>query len=242
MSAGIQTIDLNNPRSYDLEDITRFKAKDGQKYRISFANFAATDDVTVDMSRAPAFKKAERHYIPNNGYIVSDGTEEFDRLAEDHGSKGKKMVFGTVIIVWPTNAKGKIDPSRLNDEWKAHTFTMGKDKFSQILEIHQEWNLADVDLVITCEGQQFQRLSFMNTKDNLLKNLMQKDTPEAQDLRRRLVSSIKKASVQVSSDLGRTMTLGDLKEKLGIGGGSSNLGASNDSDDLLDDLIGDNLV
>lgn len=239
MSNGIQTIDLNNPRSYDLEDITRFKAKEGQKYRISFAHYNVVDPTSIDMGPAPKFQKAERHYIPNNGYIVSDGTEEFDLLAEDHGSKGKKMVFGTVIVVWPTNAKGKVDPSRLNDDWKVHTFTMGKDKFSQILEIHQEWNLSDVDLVVTCEGGQFQRLTFMNTKDNLLKNLMQKD--EATELRGRLVSSIKKAGPQVSSDLGRTFTLADLKEKLGVSTGSANLGASSDSDDLLNDLLGDSI-
>jgi len=235
MSESYETFSLDDIDASILQESSRFKAKDGESYRVSFAWFPLDEDGFLKGGVTPKFIKASRHYVEGNGYIISQGAE-WDQLASTYGSKGKKLAFGSVIIVWPTDRDGAVEKSKLATGWKVQTVILDKNKFSTLLKIHNEWNLSEVDINISCPtgGGQYQKLNFMNCKENLLAKIMSSDNAE---LKAKISKAVADAGANVRNDLGRDVTIPQLKSMFGLA--SSEFKTSSLSNDDVNDLLSD---
>lgn len=237
--SGYQTFSLDEANSLDLSEIKRFKAEDDKKYRISFANYELGENGLFNMDRAPKFDRVERSWVDNAGYVISDGTPEFDNYVQSLGAKPKKPAYGTIIIVWPLDGKGQLDVNNLNDGWRVHTFVIDQGKFSQILAIHNEWKINEYDLNITCPkgGAQFQKLTFMNTRECALRTVMESGKHES--LCKRIIKSVERARQTLTKDLGNSYTLDTLRQRLGGAPAASAASSVNSSfEDDLNSLLG----
>ena len=92
---------------------------------------------------------------------------------------------------------------------------------------------------MTCEDKTYQKMSFAPEKDNLLQKLLSSDKEEFQAIGKRILSEARKVGENIHRDLARTMTVDEVKEKLGMDvaspTGSSH--AAKDVDDLLNDVL-----
>lgn len=233
---GFETFGMDDDSAASIGDATRYKGKAGETDRVSFAYFPLDDDGAPDLAKAPLWVKANRHYVQGVGYFVSGG-KEWDDLAAAHGSKGPKTNLATVVVIWPTSSDGSVDKERLKKDWKVRTLVVSKDKFSALVKIHQEWGLGSSDVSITCTDAQYQKMTYTPCKQHFLKDILA--NPKAVKLKARLMAAITDAiEVNMKNDLGKPLTLDQLRERLGVGGGSPVAPASAENiDDMMMDLL-----
>ena len=87
----------------------RFKAKEGETYRVSFVWWPGLEEGKPDLNaQTPRFLGAKRLYIAGVGYFISK-SPEYERLA----GSAAKMYVGTVICKWPTDNRGNLDKVKM---------------------------------------------------------------------------------------------------------------------------------
>lgn len=215
----------------------RFKAEGGRKYRISFVWWKGLEDGDPNLGAdGPEFVGAPRNFIPNVGYVINRGPE-FTKLA---GGEAPRMAIGTIIVVWPMDAKGNLDKQGIaNGDYEVVPWIFGQDKYRALEPIHKEWHFGEHDVTISCTETQYQKMTFSVCKDSLLSKFKEKGGK----LWTNLVEQAQTIAANIQNDIGRELSLSELREKVsGDGGGSSGPStsvATEDLDNLVDNLLDD---
>jgi hypothetical protein len=221
-------------------DKKRFKMETGQTARISIAWWPTTvvDGVTVlDMTKAPKFIAAQRHFMKGVGYFINEGPE-FTKIA----GEPPKLRIATIILVWPTNNKGVLDKEAIkNGSFDVVPWVLDSSKYETIKPIHEEWHLGEVDLTVKCQDAGFQKLTFSPCKNSLLRDFMSRGA-SAKAIVDKIVSQVQNLSANLGNEIGRKMTLDQIREKIQGGGGASMgvIGESESTDEidgLVDDIL-----
>lgn len=214
----------------------RFKAKEGETYRVSFVWWPGIEDGKPDLNAAsPKFIGCKRLYLANVGYFVDKGPE-FVKLA---GGAQSKMYVGTVICKWPTDSKGGLDKARFaSGDFEVMSWVMSADKYRSIETRHKEFPLGQHDLTLACTDTQYQKLDISPCRESLFRKLYEKDPERAKSI----IEAAAEAAKELPRDLAQDLSLEQLRAKLGLGGGSpagSPMASSNsaDFDGMLDDLL-----
>lgn len=220
----------------------KFKAEGGKSYRASFAWWPIENGKLNLDAPTPEFVGGNRHYLEGVGYFLNKGPE-FTKLA---GSPPKTSI-GTILIIWPTDAKGELDKNRLaNGEFEVMPWIFGGDKYRQLSNIHSEFSLGQHDVKITCTDTQFQKMTFTPCKESILRKLS--ENPKASEHVNQIIAMVSELSGNLQNDIARDLTLDQIREKLsgGSGGGSfkkSDGGGgggtvdSKEVDSMLDNLL-----
>jgi len=215
----------------------RFKGEGGRRYRVSFAWWKGLDkgDMKLD-SDTPEFLGAPRNYIPNVGYIVNRGPE-YTKLA---GGEAPRMAIGTILIVWPMDQKGNLDKTALgNGDFEVVPWIFGQDKYRLLDPIHKDFHFGEHDLTISCTDTQYQKMAFTPCKDSLLAKIKEKGG----SMWASILEKVQAVAATIQGDIGREMTLDQIREKMagggtmGGGGGPSTSVATEDIDNLVDNLL-----
>lgn len=195
----------------------RFKAKEGESYRVSFLWWPAKDGRLNLDAASPRFVGANRLYIENVGYVVNHGPE-FEQLA---GAPVKPTV-ATVIAVWPTDRKGTLDKARYaagDVDVKAWVFA--RSTYEQLKRRNDEFPLGCHDMSITCTDAQFQKMDLSPCRESLfrvvLENDKRKHVAEAIHAKvSRILGLTPKGQAQGLMDaIARNMSLDQIRAKLG---------------------------
>ena len=219
----------------------RFKAETGRTYRVSFAWFTDYDGdgLPVEDSK-PKFTGCERtRYKEGVGFVLLTDSNRAAML--DLLKVEPQQRLGTVIVVWPCDKDGELDVAsfKAGKGYKVQPWDMPPTKYSDIGRINKRFDLSSHDLAMTCEDKTYQKMSFAPEKDNLLQKLLSSDKEEFQAIGKRILSEARKVGENIHRDLARTMTVDEVKEKLGMDvaspTGSSH--AAKDVDDLLNDVL-----
>jgi len=223
----------------------RAKFEEGKTYRVSFVWWEGLDADKPEMGDAdnpvaPKFVGAPIHYIQGVGYVVNKGPE-YTKLA---GSPPKTRV-ATAVIMWPTDKMGDVDKSRLmGGEAEVMPWVFSADKYKSLQQIHKEFNFGMHDITITCTEAKFQKLTFSPCKENLLRKLMESD--KAKELVTKMIDAAKQVVSSIQGEVGREMTIEQVKDKLAGGTGATAGGGgatapstatTGEIDDLVDDLL-----
>jgi len=218
----------------------RAKFEQGNTARISFIWWDGLDVGKPDFSApAPKFIGAPIHYIPTVGYVVNKGPE-YTKIA---GSPPKTRI-ATLIIVWPTDKHGEVNKTRLMEgEAEVLPWVISGDKYKSLQQIHKEFPFGEHDITAKCDDTQFQKLTFSPCKESLLRKLMESD--KAGPLVAKMIEAAQALSATIQDEVGREMTIEQVKDKLaggtgvsaGVSGGSSPAVAEGDIDNLVDDLL-----
>ena len=133
--------------------IKRFKAKEGEKYRISFVWWPGMDEGKPNMDApTPKFIGCKRLYKAGVGYFIDNGPE-FVKLADGPS----KMQVATLICLWPTDANGNLDKTGFTEgRFQVMPWIISVDKYKNIEQNHKEFPLGQHDLTVNCTDTQFQ--------------------------------------------------------------------------------------
>lgn len=227
---------------------SRFKLDTDQSARISLAWWATKEvnGITVlDLDSQPKFVGGARHFIKGVGFILNQGPE-YTKLA---GEPPKKRV-GTIVVQWPLTARGELDKEAIKagDFW-VKSWVFDDQKYDTIRPLHDEWGLGSYDLKVKCQDSQYQKMTFSIAKESLLRGIMGKG-PDAKGLIDRIVTEVQNLSANLGDEIGRSMTIDEIRQKM-AGGGTPMAGGggrpstpaagestSEDVDSLVDDLLG----
>jgi hypothetical protein len=217
----------------------RFKGEGGRRYRVSVAWWQGVEDGDLDLTAdGPEFTGAQRNYIPGVGYIINKGPE-YTKLAGDT----PRMAIGTILVVWPTNAKGVLDKSAIaKGEFEVQPWIFGQDKYKDLEPIHREFHFGAHDVTINCTETQYQRMSFSPCKDSLLAKLKEKGGK----LWTSIVEQVQAVAATIQDEIGRDLDLDTIRAKMNGDGGGGNSGgqatqavATEDLDSLVENLLDD---
>ena len=182
------------------------------------------DDVDMlDLSEA-RFKTVTASFKQGIGYVEwpKKLTAEEEKVWKKLGDK-RSYVF-TVLMQYPTDREGEIDKDRLSKSWRVLPWRFSSDKYEVLRKINkglQESNamVSSIDLNFACTDATYQKITITQAGPCIyLKN----------DKFRRVV--LEKA-VSLYEKLGlRQLTTDELREKLGVSGGSSGGGGGGGSD------------
>jgi hypothetical protein len=216
----------------------RFKAKEGETYRVSFVWWPGLEDGKPNLDAStPRFIGCKRLYIAGVGYIMDRGPE-FVRLA---GGAASKMYVGTVICKWPTDSKGNLDKGRFaSGEFEINSWVMSTDKYRSVETRHKEFPLGAHDVTLTCTDTQYQKIDISPCRESLFRKILEKDAARAKSIIDEAIGVAK----ELPRDLAQDLTLDQIREKLGKGGGASPVTSggvvssnSADFDGMLDDIL-----
>jgi hypothetical protein len=218
----------------------RFKAKEGEKYRVSFVSWPGSPEGKPNMDAStPKFIGCKRLYMENVGYFIDKGPE-FAKIAGGPG----KMYVATLICVWPTDSKGNLDKGRFqNGDFEVMPWVISIDKYRNIEQNHKEFPLGMHDLTISCTDTQYQKMTLSPCRENLFRKLYEKDPTGG--IAARVVEATQSALMTLPGELAHDMTIEQIRAKLsGKGGGgsapSSGTGTAVNSKELesmLDDIL-----
>ena len=217
-----------------LRKSNNFKAQGGNSYHLSLAWWPGFEDGNLDFgANSPHFMAKNRVYIKGVGYVVARGSE-FNEIA----GNSPRTAIATIVVKWPTDKKGVLNKTALKaGDYEVLIWVMGRDKYSQLADIHAESSVGEGDLKVSCTDTNFQKMTFIPKKNNLLKTLVDANNPIAKDI----LDQVKSLSDEVSNSIGRNLTLDSVREKLGMevegvttGGVTADIG---DIDDVIDDAL-----
>lgn len=233
----------------------RFKAKDGETYRMSFVWWDGIDKGAPvldaanpdDAPPSPKFIGCKRLYLPGVGYFIDHGPE-YAALAGGPG----KMYAATMIVCWPLDSKGGVDRARFAaGDFKLHSWVISEEKYRAIGTTHREFPLGLHDLTATCPegGAQFQKLTFSPCRESLFRKLVEAKKADA------VLAAVRALALEMRDELAQDLTLEQIREKLGraqggspglpsMGGGAGGVSSksapamtASDFDNLLGDIV-----
>lgn len=218
----------------------RFKAKQGETYRISFVWWEMVNGQPNLDANSPKFVGAKRFFIPNVGYILDRGPE-FAKLA----GQPSKPTVATVVAIWPTDRKGALDKTRFaQGDVDVKPWVFSQERYDQLKRRHAEFPLGQFDMTAACTDTQYQKMDLSPCRDSLFRRVLENDRlrPIA-DVILAKTAAIVGANSQgeplgLRGIVARDMSIDKVREKLG---GAPAAVASpeltSQVDNLIDDLL-----
>jgi len=224
----------------------RFKAKQDEKYRISFVYWPGMEEGKPDLdAKTPKFLGVKRLYLQGVGYFIDHGPE-WVKLA----GQQSKMQVATLIALWPTDSKGMLDKSGFaENKFQVMPWIFSTDKYRNIEQNHGEFPLGQHDLTLHCTDAQYQKITISPCRENLFRKLYEKDPARAN----LIIEATKAAIPQLAGELAQDLTLDQIREKMssgngggrpggGPGGGGGGAGGAAKSDKEFDSMLDDILT
>lgn len=227
----------------------RIKFESGRTYRLSFVIFPATADKKPDFTKPPRWWQAERYWNSHiKQYVVYDDSHRRFLTGTDKA----RHSAATVVILWPTDSKGKLDPGRIEMDSKVGYVLLDKDKYANIKALQDEYPLGDNDVMVTCTDTNFQKITVRNTKGNMFEQMAAKAAADPNGAAARIVGGmldrIKRLAVKLNgSEIAHKLTAAEVDNKIrgaaaggrgGAAGAAAAASASVPSAEEIDNLIG----
>lgn len=233
----------------------RFKLDKGASARIGFVWWPGLDQGNPNLAApTPSFVGGPRHYMKGVGYFINKGPE-YTKIA----GEPPKTRIATIIVVWPTKSNGKLDTDAIQAAAKKAAGEAGFEdatdievmgwvfddqKYDALRPIHGEWHLGGHDITVNCTDAQYQKMTFSPCKESVFKSLLDKQKDSA--LVKKIIADAQAIASNIKDDIGREMTIEQIREKLagGSGGSSSSavtggspVGGNEEIDGALENLL-----
>jgi len=216
----------------------RLKMDKGEIARISFLWWPGLDEGEPNLDApTPGFVAGDRAFMKGVGYFINKGPE-YTKIA---GEPPKKRI-NTIIVKWPTTRTGKLDAQAIQDgAFEVMYWVFDPNKYDEIKPVHMDWPFGKHDLKINCSDAGFQKMSFSPYPDSVLRKFLEKGLDHP--LVKQIIKSGQALLADVRNEIGKDMTIEQIREKLtgGGGGGAAPSQPVNDSvaTDDIDDALGD---
>lgn len=213
----------------------RFKAKEDETYRVSFVWLPKDDDGNIQIDGPIRFTGCERHYVQGVGYFLHKGPE-YAKL----GGGPPKQSVATVIVVWPTDKRGKLNKDAFSkgEGFEVMSWVFSSERYDVLRRRNDNFPLTENDLILACTDTQYQKMDIQPVPGNLLRSLFESDNPKAQTFAKTILDEVATIEAGLRNDMARDMSLEQLREKLGGAVGTPvGDGTAENVDNLLENLI-----
>ena len=138
--------------------------------------------------------------------------------------------------------RGTLDANRFAaGQFEVMPWIMSTDKYRAVEARHKEFPLGCHDMTLACTDSQYQKIDISPCKEGLFRKLLEKNPSRA----KQIIDAAAAVASTLSRDIAQDLSLDQIREKLGKGGGASPVGggggpvASNsaDFDGMLDDIL-----
>lgn len=189
---------VNDKNIGNHRDATRYKGKKNQTDMISLCWLFKDDDGNYRMGEdaTPKFKQAEIHYIPTKGYVLDN-----EYLSAKLGAPKRRIA--TFIVKYATDANGNVQKPF---NYEVMEWQISPDKYSQLAAIHSEYPLTVHDLKVTCTDDQYQKMTFIATRNKAL-------WQQNEDIKKAILEEVEQLALRLH--LGRDLPIDDLKDHFG---------------------------
>jgi hypothetical protein len=217
---------------------TKFKLKEGESYRLSFAWWPGSESSQPDLNApSPKFIGAKRLYMNGVGYFLDKGPE-YTKIA----GQASKMVIATIVAVWPTDQRGGLDKERFaRGDVRVMPWIFSQDKYKMFQQNHSEFPLGQHDLTVSCTDTQYQKITVSPCRESLFRKLLDANNREKAPLSS-ILAGVQQIAANLQAEIARDMTLDQIRTALGQGGAAPTAraagGTTADIDDLLSVLDG----
>lgn len=158
----------------------------GQTLRLSFTRFPLDLIKGGDfpnLEEKPIFSGGHRHYVAPQfdqndggigGYVVCGGRGNCKWCAhKDENTQFARLAIATTVVVWPTLRDNSVDHKALyNGMFDVMPWVFGRKIYKELSVIQNEFPLGEFDLLLTCDREQYQRITIRATKGNMYKKLL----------------------------------------------------------------------
>jgi len=219
---------------------SRFKGEGGRTYRLSFAWWPGLDKGKFNLDANPIFTGKDRVFIEGCGYVEATHPD-IVKFSKD--GKPPRTSIATVVVKWPTKPNGSLDAQRFKDgDYEVQEWIFGEDKYETFKGIVEEFPFGEHDIKAQCTDTQYQKMTFISCKENLLRKLIEQGDRGKEHVDR-IMAEVKAIVAGIENDIARTMTVEQVKQK--IAGGDNAATAVGDAtagaeiDDLVDNILDD---
>lgn len=235
---GFETFSFGSGDSSVGQRSKRFKAETGRSYRVSFVWFNNyTDDGMIADGATMAFAGCERIYKPGLGYVLIDNSNRAAML-ELLGEQPRQAI-ASIICVWPTDKDGEIDVAsfKAGKGYALQPWVFSPDKYRTIGQVHKRFSLMSHDVTLSCSDGQYQKMTFTPESESLLHKYLSAKNEDLQAVGRKIISDARLMANNINGELARSLSVDEVREKLG-GSPASPTGnhSSKNVDDLLDGI------
>jgi hypothetical protein len=246
MSNGFQEFGFGQNDTGIGERAKKFKGEKGKTYRIGFAWWPGMDSDDFDISNlvpaegtdeaalTPKFIGAPRGYHKEAGYFINKGPEYTALVGEQ-----PRMMVATLVVSWPLGRNGQPDKESLFSGMPdVMPWIFSQQKYEKLKKMHASgyW-MHDHDVQIDCEDTQYQKFNFLPAKQNIFKEMLKSNNDKGKEIAQFIIDRVRQMAPNLPREIGADMTLDQLKEKLGVGGGGP-VGNVVSSDADVDGLLG----
>lgn len=173
-------------------DYERFKGMKGSIDRLGFCH--------VDAQNNPVIMKSQVIYVPNLGYI---------RVTDETKSLGKVQPrYGSIVVQYATDKKGKVLGEVTPDSLTFKFWMFSPKKYDLLKRAHIEYPLNAHDILVTTVEETFQNQTFQVTQKALWSD---------KTLQEVILHNINVMKPLLENQLGMSMTLDQINEKLNNG-------------------------
>lgn len=217
--------------------------KEGNTYRLSFVAWPSKDGPADQIATSldqinfaatrPLFGACNRVFINSVGFVKASPGVSYRQFTE----KDPSISVATIVAQWPCDAKGNVLMEKIK-EVEVLPYIFGKDKYNSIMNIHNETHMGEWDIKFTCTDSKYQKGSFAPAKGGVFATLAGKNS----ELARSILEKAVDAWSSLPDELGKELTINEIKEKLagGTGGSRPTMGGSAaagpDLEKMLEDL------
>jgi hypothetical protein len=202
-----------------LVESTGFKMEAGKIYRTSWALLPGfLDKGEPDFDAKPLFVQGNSLYAKGIGRVIDEGGQH-SRISGENS----KLYYSTVIISWPTNKKGEISTSGIEEkEYEVTFMRVTKKRLQDMYRVYDVSGakIAQVDLVLDCKDAKFQDAAYSlpdaTTKNRGLfysiysRRSDEKWGPIWEDIS----SKIKDVAENLESSIGRRIPIDEFRQKI----------------------------
>lgn len=216
----------------------RLKMEKNQKARISFIYWQGLETGDPLLEGSPRFVHGKRHFKQNVGYVLNQGPEYTKLLGDD-----PKVRINTIVVKWPILADGKVDAENLAAA-EVMYWVMDAGKYEELKTMHGDFPLSNSDVLVTCTDSTFQKLTLAVRAESVLQKLLAASAtkPSMRNLLDGIFDQARAMIPGLKAQIGQTLTIAQIREKLGmgsVGGGSAGTSASEDMEADLESMLAD---
>lgn len=211
----------------------KFDPETGRTYRASFVWFKKMNsDGTPDADAGVKFTGCERCYKQNVGYFLykGPGYSEFGT---------PKQAVATIIAVWPTDSKGKVEAGRLADV-QIMPWIFSADKYEDLSRQNDRYALTSVDYAITCTDSKYKKMTFAPEKECLMTKLLTSGKDDLIGIAKGVLNEVSFVAENIKRELARDLSIDQIREIVsGLESSPSDRNRNSaDVDSLLDGILG----
>lgn len=213
----------------------RFKGETGRGYRVSFVWFDSyNEDGTPAEGANLQFTQCQRIYKEGVGYIA---ITDANRAAMTKLTGGTpKQQIATVICAWPCDKDGDLDAVSFKSGkgWKVQPWCLSPMKYKTIGQNHKRFSLVKHDLSMLCSDGQYQKMTFTPEGENLLLKYLNAKNEDIRAVAHKILAEARGVAENIHGELARTMTVDEVREKLG---GEMSSPTGNHTDQNVDSML-----